>query len=508
MSVVAPLKLLSVRQESFVKERMVIRTPPSRSRVISSPISRAIVPNNSVTGVAPVRLRPQLEKSLVPAVILSSSKMFCSEFDYTPKHPLTGKPARGLRGNLDKIKWTQHLSRAQYLQQGEADVQAFIFNSVCNNTKSVYASSQKPYIRFCGFMGTNILLTLVPPKWEETKPHAHSFPITILSNYLSYLVNDNEGKPVSAESAGNYLSSARKLMEDSGQCVEFMKDNPVLRAVKRGLKNEWVGIPGHSKAETSLYCVTIDMIEEGKKELLRIDDSLEDLGVYTEQILSYGHINRTSELIRCPRTQHHLKTEMVHVYLMEKEGEVYDGINYPLNLLEIEINQLDDYPDERVCGHNLFLINSKKDPHGKGHANPGIRRLHLPENVVYDMTSVLLRWYRRALPRKGQPFLSSNNFLVTRTHLNKFHNKLADLYGLDRERVNTHSTRFGGASAMKAAGFSDATIMFMGRWSTLCFLRYIRESIKTRYAVAEALANRNTLTIKDVRLLSSSSAYL
>ena len=297
-------------------------------------------------------------------------------------------------------------------------------------------------------------------------------------------------------------------MEDSGQCVEFMKDNPVLRAVKRGLKNEWVGIPGHSKAETSLYCVTIDMIEEGKKELLRIDDSLEDLGVYTEQILSYGHINRTSELIRCPRTQHHLKTEMVHVYLMEKEGEVYDGINYPLNPLEIEINQLDDYPDERVCGHNLFLINSKKDPHGKGHANPGIRRLHLPENVVYDMTSVLLRWYRRALPRKGQPFLSSNNFLVTRTHLNKFHNKLADLYGLDRERVNTHSTRFGGASAMKAAGFSDATIMFMGRWSTLCFLRYIRESIKTRYAVAEALANRNTLTIKDVRLLSSSSAYL
>ena len=104
--------------------------------------------------------------------------------------------------------------------------------------------------------------------------------------------------------------------------------------------------------------------------------------------------------------------------------------------------------------------------------------------------------------------MSSSNFCVSRLHINQFHNKLADLYGLNRARVNTHSTRFGGASAMKAAGFSDATIMFMGRWSTLCFLRYIRESIKTRFAVAEALANRDILTIKDVRLLSSYSAYL
>ena len=102
---------------------------------------------------------------------------------------------------------------------------------------------------------------------------------------------------VCATSADNYLSSARKLIQDNRQSVEFMQDNPVLRAVRRGLKNEWVAIPGHSKAETTLYCVTIDMIEEGKKELLDTNNSLKDLGVYTEQVLSYGHINRTSELI-------------------------------------------------------------------------------------------------------------------------------------------------------------------------------------------------------------------
>jgi hypothetical protein len=131
------------------------------------------------------------------------------------------------------------------------------------------------------------------------------------------------------------------------------------------------------------------------------------------------------------------------------------------------------------------------------------------------MTSVLLHWYRRAKPLRGDPFLSSpsrtNNgqkLVIVRAHLNRFHNDLAVLYGLDPKRVNTHSTRFGGASAMRAAGFSDSTIMWMGRWSSLCFLRYLRESIKTRYAVAEALANRDTFTIDDSKLLNSASAYL
>ena len=232
--------------------------------------------------------------------------------------------------------------------------------------------------------------------------------------------------------------------------------------------------------------------------------------IYTGQVIQYGHINRSSEIIWCPATKHHLKTEMVHFYLMPKEGDIYDGINFPDNPLEVEACQMENYPDERVCGHNLFLINSKTDKYGQGHANRGRRLLELPRNVVYNMTNVLLHWYRQALPKRGEPFLSSSiggPLVIVRADFNDFHNRLADLYGLDRDRVNTHSVRFAGASALKAAGFSDSTIMFMGRWSSLCFLRYIRESIRNRFAAADALANRETLTIRDTRMMSSSSAY-
>jgi hypothetical protein len=447
--------------------------------------------------------------------ILSDRKVVDSQFDYSVKHPVTGEVARGLRGNPDKIAWTQHLTRSQYLMQGEADTQAFIFNAVVANTKSTYASAQRPYIRYCNFMGTNPILTIIPIEWYETAPHANSFPITILSNYLSYLVNDNEGKPVSGSSAGNYLSAARKLIEDQGQCVLFMKDNPVLKAVKKGIKNEWVAIPGNSRAETALYAVSIDMIEHGKNELLHVETSLEDLGVYTEQVIAHGHINRSSEVIWCPKTSHHLRTKGVHFYLMPNEGDVYTGENYPDHPLIVEASMMDNYPDERVAGHNLFLINSKTDRYGKGYANPGKRKLVLPPEAVYDMTSVLLHWYRKAHPLRDDPFLSSpslvrngEKLVIVRAHLNRFHNRLAELYGLDPKRVNTHSTRFGGASAMKAAGFSDSTIMWMGRWSSLCFLKYLHETIKTRYAVAEALANREMFTITDSLLLNSASAYM
>lgn len=517
-SVVVPLKSARL----VVTKQVTTVVPPTRVlaavtqqgksvRVLPSHMS-TVLPSRLVAGVTPqgktIRVMPRQSSLFKPQLV--QSKMFASDFDYTPKHPLTGESARGLRGNEEKIPWTQYMSRKQYLIQGEADTQAFIFNAVNSNTKGVYASAQKPYIRFCHFMGTNPLLNIIPPEWYETSPHPHSFKITILSNYLSYLVNDNEGKTVSASSSGNYLSAARKLMEDSGQCVAFMKDNPVLRAVKKGIKNEWVAIPGHSTAETSLYSVSIDMIEHAAKELLRVEDSLEDLGVLTQQVIAYGHINRSSETIWCPKTKHHLKTEMVHFYLMPNEGEVYSGV-FPKNPLEVSADMMDSYPDERVAGHNLFLIDSKTDKYGSGHPNPGVRQLVLPSTAVYDMTSTLLHWYRKAYPLRGEPFLSSsrpnNKFYIVRAHLNRFHHGLAELYGLDPSRVNTHSTRFGGASAMKAAGFSDATIMFMGRWSSLCFLRYIRESIKTRYQVAKALATRDTFTIEDSRLMSSSSAY-
>jgi hypothetical protein len=197
-----------------------------------------------------------------------------SEFHYSTPHPITGEVCQGLRLNPDKISVTASLPRQEIFRQMERDTQSFIFNAVVGNTQVTYASAQKPFLRWCMYCGTNPLMTIIPPEWEESAPHNLSFVMSILTGFLSYMVNDNEGEPVSAGSAENYLSAVRKLLEDSGVDVSFMKNNAILRATKKGIKNEWTAIPGNSKASRATYCATIDMIEATAKEVMKVDEIL------------------------------------------------------------------------------------------------------------------------------------------------------------------------------------------------------------------------------------------
>jgi hypothetical protein len=52
-----------------------------------------------------------------------------------------------------------------------------------------------------------------------------------------------------------------------------------------------------------------------------------------------------------------------------------------------------------------------------------------------------------------------------------------DKQGIDPDLVGAHSLRAGGAMALKLHGFSDTTIMKMGRWTSLTFLQYIHTQI-------------------------------
>ena len=490
----------------------------NRKRVLSPP-SSPIQLQRHVQGISVVSpgkggslslfglLRPQVSSADLASLVGPLGSVVQSNFNYSVIHPITGTQMRGLRGNPDNVDWANQLTRTQYLHRMEADTQALVFNAVVSNTHATYSSAQKPYLRWCMICGTDPILSFIPPEWIATEPHTHSFRIAVLAGFVSYLCNDNEGKPISAASAGTYLSAARKLLEDSGVDVSFMKDNPTLKSVRKGLKNEWVAIPGHSKADTSTYPVTIDMIESAEKELLDIDHCLEDQGVYTVSVISYDRFCRTSEIVKCDATSHHLRAEAVQFVVMPL-GEVFTG-TLPKKLVYVSGCDVWQIPAERIAGDNLFIVNSKNDKYGRGQSNPHTRVLNPPSTSVYERTMLLYKWAIRARPLRGEPFFSSSfgdKIVIGRNQLTKWYNGIADMYGLDRSRVNTHSTRYAGASTAKAANFDDSVIKEMGRWDSLAFLRYIRLSIGTHLRVSEALCNRNTFTSSDVLHLSSRAA--
>ena len=50
--------------------------------------------------------------------------------------------------------------------------------------------------------------------------------------------------------------------------------------------------------------------------------------------------------------------------------------------------------------------------------------------------------------------------------------------GFDASEIGTHSIRSGGAMTMKLLKEEDSTIMLIGRWKSIAFLKYIRKQIK------------------------------
>ena len=50
-------------------------------------------------------------------------------------------------------------------------------------------------------------------------------------------------------------------------------------------------------------------------------------------------------------------------------------------------------------------------------------------------------------------------------------------YGIDIERLDTHSLRSGGANQLAEAGYSEMHIQKMGRWRGDTFKEYIREEL-------------------------------
>ena len=63
--------------------------------------------------------------------------------------------------------------------------------------------------------------------------------------------------------------------------------------------------------------------------------------------------------------------------------------------------------------------------------------------------------------------------------------------GFDLTRIGTHSLRSGGAMALRLAGYADATIKNLGRWSSNTYLLYIQTQIaQLSHGVATSMARR------------------
>jgi site-specific recombinase XerC len=108
--------------------------------------------------------------------------------------------------------------------------------------------------------------------------------------------------------------------------------------------------------------------------------------------------------------------------------------------------------------------------------------------------AAMARWLRvRASSGHDQPlFVLSDGTFLTRARLQRVLKLGIKAAGYDPKHWSTHSLRIGGASTLAAQGWPAETIMLLGRWSSECYLRYLRMNDHRRRDISRSMSQVST----------------
>jgi len=125
----------------------------------------------------------------------------------------------------------------------------------------------------------------------------------------------------------------------------------------------------------------------------------------------------------------------------------------------------------------------------------------------------MFAWAQRSRPLPNDPFLTCRNVLFGPPVMLEYDRLLAAVKtaaresGFDPARFGTHSLRIGGATIMAAAGLPSHYIQTLGRWKSLCFLKYIRMSLEAMNLSMTTIINPSFYSNEQMRLMNPGAHY-
>lgn len=405
---------------------------------------------------------------------------------YTIKKRISQIPAPETTG----ISWFQkHLDSAQH----------YYSNSVRPSTQKTYSTGERRWFVVAEHIGTDPLMRMIPQSWvsrtDKFQRSTLSWPESCM---LAFLASCRDaGQMVTPCTAFLYLSAVRKFLENNGIDVKFFDGSQYIKNTKAGMVNTYRAEMNKDVQDPQRLPISIDMII-GQDRKLRCskDYGLAQLAVHTAQLLAYSTLSRVSEYLLTPGEAEHLLVSECVLFEMGS-GDLVPSCDI------IDLN----FSDLKGCV--IDILSAKNDMQHKGN------RMHFgladtaDANQVYCITTKLWEYARASRPVRGKSFffIPVIQWTLKPPYFNTCLKQLAIAYGLDPERVSSHSLRIGGASALAAAGLPDYVIMDMGRWRSLAFLLYIRKSTEMFEVARTALARGDLLSADRTRFLNPRSTH-
>ena len=129
----------------------------------------------------------------------------------------------------------------------------------------------------------------------------------------------------------------------------------------------------------------------------------------------------------------------------------------------------------------LFTLRSPKECRGNGSVE--VEVFNLGKDCFYNMLDAWRKWKacsKLELDPEMPVFRKESGALLTPAEFNAtLKEMLADKVPYEEGFVASHSFRAGVASVMAKLGYNDSQIQIQGRWSSDCFLKYLK--LGTRY---------------------------
>ena len=154
-----------------------------------------------------------------------------------------------------------------------------------------------------------------------------------------------------------------------------------------------------------------------------------------------------------------------------------------------------------MTGVTIKLRSCKIDQGGIGHTF-SFQRRNLGQEETQCLCFILAQWAIRARLSENDLFLSyRQQWQVTPAKVSTAVKFMARMEGFDEKRFSSHSLRYGGATALAAAGTPDSWIQTFGRWRSLAFLKYIKLSGRIFQQIQNVVMNESTVTTQDIATL-------
>jgi hypothetical protein len=162
---------------------------------------------------------------------------------------------------------------------------SFVLNCVANSSRQTYSTGIKRWHQFVEFIGTNPVLSRIPPEWHAINQMRDVIPRPwredCITTFLTWLRCDP--RPVVPKTAFGYLSAVRFYLVNARVDVSFLSST-FIRSTKLGMVNVWRLQPGNTVADRRALPLSINMIL-GTRNAFRSPLSLQDLTTFTAMIL-------------------------------------------------------------------------------------------------------------------------------------------------------------------------------------------------------------------------------